>query len=158
MPQDMPAKTEEQVEVTSAPRSGPADYTGLLSPPVLIPTPDRPPSGVKPSGPLGTLCVPSATPTRQLNVLVADDNTLNVRILERRLQRMGHKVRVSRNGQECFDMFVEAREALDFVLMDLNVRASSVSMSPRIPLSWDPWSGVQSVPALGHRRYVSFEV
>jgi light-regulated signal transduction histidine kinase (bacteriophytochrome) len=63
-----------------------------------------------------------------LVVLMADDNSINVQILEKRLTKLGHRVEVSRDGQECFDAFVENRAKIDFVLMDLNV-------SPVPPLS-----------------------
>lgn len=41
---------------------------------------------------------------RHLTVLVADDNPINLQILQRRLGKMGHEVRVSWDGQECFDL------------------------------------------------------
>ncbi|OCK77846.1 hypothetical protein K432DRAFT_445052 [Lepidopterella palustris CBS 459.81] len=56
-----------------------------------------------------------------LEVLVADDNNVNLSILQRRLEQMGHEVRTSRDGQECFDIFKEHHERIDFILMDLNM-------------------------------------
>ena len=54
-------------------------------------------------------------------VIVADDNIINVQILERRLTKLGHRVLVSRDGQECFNLFAPHRSTVDFVLMDINV-------------------------------------
>lgn len=54
-------------------------------------------------------------------VIVADDNTINVQILEKRLTKLGHRVLVSRDGQECFNLFTPNRTTVDFVLMDINV-------------------------------------
>lgn len=54
-------------------------------------------------------------------VIVADDNIINVQILERRLTKLGHRVLVSRDGQECFNLFAPNRSTVDFVLMDINV-------------------------------------
>lgn len=57
-------------------------------------------------------------------VIVADDNIINVQILERRLTKLGHRVLVSRDGQECFNLFAPNRSTVDFVLMDINVHLS----------------------------------
>lgn len=54
-------------------------------------------------------------------VMVADDNTINLQILQRRLERMGHQVEISCDGQQCYDMFVECSFATHFILMDLDV-------------------------------------
>jgi hypothetical protein len=57
----------------------------------------------------------------RLVVLIADDNGVNVRILEHRVKKMGHLVFVSRDGQECYEKFVENHRSLDFLLMDIDV-------------------------------------
>jgi CheY-like chemotaxis protein len=54
-------------------------------------------------------------------VAIADDNTINLQVLKRRLEIMGHKVFVSRDGQECFEVFQENSGNIQFVLMDLDV-------------------------------------
>jgi CheY-like chemotaxis protein len=59
--------------------------------------------------------------TNYLTVLVADDNDINVRILQRRLGKLGHRVLVGSDGQECLNIFVAQQATIDFVLMDLNV-------------------------------------
>lgn len=53
-------------------------------------------------------------------ILVADDNSVNLNILKRRLQKMGYDVKTSLNGQECFETFQEQYNLLCFVLMDIN--------------------------------------
>jgi hypothetical protein len=58
-------------------------------------------------------------------ILIADDNIINLQILEKRLSRLGHTVLSTRDGQECYDKFVENQTVVDFILMDLNVRTSS---------------------------------
>ena len=60
--------------------------------------------------------------SRQLRVLVADDNSINLQIMQRRLEKMGHSVRISWDGQECFELFKEHHSVVDFILMDLDVR------------------------------------
>lgn len=91
-----------------------------LSPPLVAPTPRIPPVGQEGM---------SQTPTGHFSILIADDNIINVQILKRRLSKMGHKVLVSRDGQECFNVFVTNQATVDFVLMDLNVRFRSESPS-----------------------------
>jgi hypothetical protein len=65
-------------------------------------------------------------PSLQLRVLVADDNSINLQIMQRRLEKMGHSVRLSWDGHECFELFKEHHSVLDFVLMDLDVSIDAV--------------------------------
>ncbi|KAK4452554.1 hypothetical protein QBC34DRAFT_377046 [Podospora aff. communis PSN243] len=81
------------------------------SPPIVAPTPRASPMD-------SALQTPA---TNYLTVLVADDNDINVRILQRRLGKLGHRVLVSCDGQECFNQFVAQQATIDFVLMDLNM-------------------------------------
>jgi CheY-like chemotaxis protein len=58
---------------------------------------------------------------RSMTVMIADDNTINLQILQRRLERMGHQVEMSSNGQQCYDLFVVRSADIQFILMDLDV-------------------------------------
>jgi len=58
-------------------------------------------------------------PARQLHVLVADDNRVNRRVLERILESVGHTCQLVSNGEEALDA-LEAG-AFDLVVMDLNM-------------------------------------
>ncbi|OCL13680.1 phytochrome-like protein [Glonium stellatum] len=60
-------------------------------------------------------------PNESLFILIADDNAVNLAILQRRLEKMGHEVKISRDGQECFDIYKKHSERIDFILMDLNM-------------------------------------
>ncbi|KAF2467268.1 phytochrome-like protein [Lindgomyces ingoldianus] len=63
-----------------------------------------------------------ATPLKEnFMILVADDNPVNISLLQRRLKRMGHEVKIGRDGQQCFREFQRYRGEVDFVLMDLNM-------------------------------------
>ncbi|KAK3682924.1 phytochrome-like protein [Podospora appendiculata] len=90
----------------------PSGSSGVgMSPPILAPAPS-----------ISPLDTAEQTPTTHyLNILVADDNIINVQILERRLSKMGHRVLVSRDGQECYNTFAQNYATVDFVLMDLNM-------------------------------------
>ncbi len=63
---------------------------------------------------------------RTLNILVAEDNPLNSRILETRLTKKGHKVRLVLDGQGCIDAFENSPASFDIILMDIQV-------SPTVP-------------------------
>ncbi|KAK3375611.1 phytochrome-2 [Lasiosphaeria ovina] len=115
------------------------------SPLPALPMPDRPVSGsmgpnstsiATPGGSSGARASPATvaptptisllgsvqTPTTHcLTVIVADDNIINVQILKRRLSKMGHRVLVSRDGQECWNTFMSNQSTIDFILMDLNM-------------------------------------
>jgi PleD family two-component response regulator len=54
-------------------------------------------------------------------IAIADDNNINLQILKRRLERMGHKVLSSRDGSECVENFKEHKESTQFVLMDIDM-------------------------------------
>ncbi|KAF1832399.1 hypothetical protein BDW02DRAFT_571042 [Decorospora gaudefroyi] len=60
-------------------------------------------------------------PTEKPTVLVADDNPVNLSVLMRRLQKMGHSVRTSLDGQQCFEIFQKHQQQVDFILMDINM-------------------------------------
>ncbi|MEQ8571611.1 MAG: ATP-binding protein [Deltaproteobacteria bacterium] len=60
-----------------------------------------------------------AAPARALDVLVADDNLVNQRIVQRLLERMGHRVRVVSDGLEAVAAYESRR--WDVVLMDIQM-------------------------------------
>jgi CheY-like chemotaxis protein len=64
-------------------------------------------------------------------VAIADDNAINLQVLKRRLEILGHKVLVSRNGQECFEVFEEKGNEIQFILMDLDVSSLIIPNSRR---------------------------
>jgi CheY-like chemotaxis protein len=58
---------------------------------------------------------------RKLRILIAEDNPLNSRILETRLSKRGHEMKITVNGQACVDAFKTSPEFFDVILMDLQV-------------------------------------
>jgi CheY-like chemotaxis protein len=58
-------------------------------------------------------------------VLIADDNSVNLTILKRRLEKMGHQVKTSVDGQDCFDVYQEHWYTVHLILMDISVSTSS---------------------------------
>jgi CheY-like chemotaxis protein len=58
----------------------------------------------------------------KLNVLIAEDNPLNSRLLEMRLTKRGHDVEIAVDGQACIEVFKKSPEKFDVILMDIQVR------------------------------------
>ena len=59
------------------------------------------------------------TNSKNLRILVAEDNVTNQTLIERILSKWGHRPHIAANGREAVD--VCAREAFDLVLMDLEM-------------------------------------
>ena len=56
-----------------------------------------------------------------LQVLVAEDNPINSRIIKKRLEKSGHMVYLTINGEECMNAYREKPAFFDVVLMDMQV-------------------------------------
>ncbi|KAJ5298831.1 uncharacterized protein N7443_006951 [Penicillium atrosanguineum] len=64
---------------------------------------------------------------KSLNVLVAEDNPINSKILLKRLTKIGHAVQLTNNGEACLDAFLSESKPVDVILMDIQVRQSQMS-------------------------------
>ncbi|RDW88143.1 hypothetical protein BP6252_00175 [Coleophoma cylindrospora] len=56
-----------------------------------------------------------------LRILIAEDNPINLRLLNRKLVRRGHDVELCCDGQECHDYYVSNPDGVDIILMDLQM-------------------------------------
>lgn len=56
-----------------------------------------------------------------MRVLVAEDDPVNSRIVKKRLERLGHDVYLTVNGEECASAFGDKPRDFDVVLMDMQV-------------------------------------
>jgi hypothetical protein len=66
--------------------------------------------------------VPTSSEREILSVLIAEDNPINSRLLTRRLEKLGHRVHLTQDGQECHDYFKTAEsQKIDVILMDIQV-------------------------------------
>ncbi|CZT46010.1 related to phytochrome [Rhynchosporium secalis] len=63
----------------------------------------------------------SNTNCTKVNILVAEDNPLNSRLLETRLTKRGHTVKVTVDGQACADAYMKTPAAFDVILMDIQM-------------------------------------
>jgi light-regulated signal transduction histidine kinase (bacteriophytochrome)/AmiR/NasT family two-component response regulator len=68
----------------------------------------------------GTLATNSLD-TTSLEVLIAEDDPINMRLLRKRLEKAGHRVRAAVNGQDCATTYGEQSTTFDVVLMDMQM-------------------------------------
>ncbi|MEW5771676.1 MAG: response regulator [Pseudomonadota bacterium] len=74
---------------------------------------------------------PSAeTPESSLNILVAEDNPVNQRLLCKYLERFGHRVTLANNGVEAVEMSQAMQP--DLVLMDVQMPEMDGHMATRV--------------------------
>ncbi|KAH8433819.1 putative sensor histidine kinase/response regulator [Aspergillus melleus] len=59
--------------------------------------------------------------TRTLRVLVAEDDPINGKILQKRLNKMGHTMQLTLNGEDCAAAYRADPAAYDVILMDIQV-------------------------------------
>lgn len=60
-----------------------------------------------------------------MNILVAEDNLVSQKMLEKRIGMRGHEVVVTGDGQQCHDRFAASGGKVDVIIMDLKVCQSS---------------------------------
>lgn len=80
--------------------------------------------------------VPPAAPKKTridtLRVLVAEDDPINSKIVQKRLQKLGHDTHLCVNGEECAAVFGERPGDFDVVLMDMQVSRWRVWVRPSL--------------------------
>ncbi|KGO44338.1 CheY-like superfamily [Penicillium expansum] len=82
-------------------------------------TSQAPSSGPTSSAP--PTSVPSTTDYDPLNVLVAEDDPINSKIIQKRLTKLGHTVELTSNGEACTIAFASSTKSFDVVLMDIQM-------------------------------------
>ena len=70
-----------------------------------------------------------------MHILVAEDDPVNSRILKKRLEKLGHEIYLTINGEECASAFGDQPEIFDVVLMDMQVSSTSSSTKNSPPNS-----------------------
>lgn len=68
-----------------------------------------------------------STGLQLLNVLIAEDDPINSKIIRKRLTKLGHTVQLTGNGEACANIFSSASKSFDVVLMD--IQASSLCVN-----------------------------
>ncbi|GJC81262.1 cyanobacterial phytochrome B [Colletotrichum liriopes] len=78
--------------------------------------------GTSDAGTIGTApSVVSGVDSTKLQVLIAEDDPINSRILRKRLEKSGHQVSHAVNGEDCATVYHEKSKAFDVVLMDMQM-------------------------------------
>lgn len=62
-----------------------------------------------------------ASPETPMKALIADDDPINLKILRKRLERVGHAVTHAVNGEDCAALFKSTASDVDVILMDMQV-------------------------------------
>lgn len=70
---------------------------------------------------LGPAQGPIPLDTKNLEILVAEDDPINSKILQKRLGKCAHTVHVTINGEQCATAFKEKPSLYDVVLMDMQM-------------------------------------
>lgn len=108
--------------VSSAPASSKDDSKVPESPTVTLKKPPR----KRDTGP--TLRPMPSRISSGLHVLVAEDDPINSKILQKRLEKLGHTVHLTVNGEECAIAHREDSSSFDAVLMDIQVSRCEVGI------------------------------
>ncbi|KAL8725910.1 MAG: hypothetical protein Q9181_006238 [Wetmoreana brouardii] len=64
---------------------------------------------------------PQSLNADRLNVLVAEDDPVNSKIMRKRLEKLGHSTHLTVNGEDCSSAYGERPAAFDVVLMDMQM-------------------------------------
>ncbi|KIW80271.1 hypothetical protein Z517_06886 [Fonsecaea pedrosoi CBS 271.37] len=64
---------------------------------------------------------PKVTSSDNFSVLVAEDDPINSKIMRKRLEKLGHAVHMTVNGEECSSAHGEQPASFDAILMDLQM-------------------------------------
>jgi CheY-like chemotaxis protein len=127
-----PSNNSPEEPATVSPRPGTVKITGQGQPLVASRIPNGSQSSAVCTSP-ATLSAPKdkiedsshsnkTPPTDGMRVLVAEDDQINSRIIDKRLSKLGHDVHLTSNGEECVYAYREAKGNFDIVLMDIQVR------------------------------------
>lgn len=81
----------------------------------------RPPSKVLFDIPDHPRRIQQARSADHLHILVAEDDPINSKIVKKRLEKLGHEVYLTINGEECANTHGDRAMSFDVVLMDLQV-------------------------------------
>lgn len=65
-----------------------------------------------------------------LNVLVAEDDPINSKIMRKRLEKLGHSIQLTVNGEECSSLYGDRPTSFDVILMDMQVRHIGLTALP----------------------------
>lgn len=83
-----------------------------------------PPTPTTPVTPAPPPAKKASATNSKLQVLIAEDDPVNVKVLRKRLEKAGYKVTHALNGEDCAAVYEDKPVAFDVVLMDMQVCSS----------------------------------
>ncbi|KAJ5469266.1 hypothetical protein N7539_008884 [Penicillium diatomitis] len=104
---------------------------------------------------------PSVAPVTPslLNVLVAEDDPVNSKIIHKRLTKIGHTVMLTGNGDACANAFTSGTEQFDVVLMDIQMPIADGMVATRMIREFEATTpNGKSDTLLKHERIPIFAV
>jgi len=94
-------------------------------------------SGPKPHGPKTPTGNKADARDGQLEVLIAEDDPVNFKLLSKRLEKAGHMIFHALNGEDCAQTYRERSKDFDVVLMDMQVRLATAPVFSRVRCKTD---------------------
>ena len=73
----------------------------------------------------------------QLQILIAEDDPVNVMFLRKRLQKLGHNVHHSLNGEDCATVYRNQSNSFDVILMDMQMPIMDGISSTKAIRAWE---------------------
>ncbi|KAH9886577.1 hsp90-like protein [Xylariomycetidae sp. FL2044] len=95
-----------------------------------------------------------------LQVLVAEDDPINLKILKKRLEKSGHEVYHAVNGEDCATLYKEKSDKFDLILMDMQMPIVDGLTSTKMIRSFEKSSACTGLSPLAscHGRIPIFAV
>lgn len=100
----------------------PSETSGILFEVGDVPQPDKSEVGPPATTTDGNVHKAAQPISAKLRVLIAEDDPINMKVLRKRLEKAGHTVHHTVNGEDCASVYRESSESHDVVLMDMQVR------------------------------------
>lgn len=97
------------------------------------------------------------TAAKELNVLVAEDNKVNQAVISGYLNKMGHTVTVTKNGQEAVDVFIQQQGDFDLVLMDCEMPVLDGFAATKEIRIWENQNRLQPAPVVAFTSHAYAE-